>query len=182
MMEDLKQTGSNQAAMADVRIVHLPASDVAAAHVVGDDPESRAGERIAAFVRREKLWEKHPGLRLYGFNHPSPVDETGWHGYEFWVTIPDGMAVPPPLEKKRFAGGTYAAHMIQMGNFEEWAWLDAWVRNSDEYVYAGSGDPEDMFGSLEEHLNFHDHILEAGEGEPQTTQLDLLIPVKRRES
>ena len=33
---------------------------------------------IAGFVRETKLWEKHPGLRLYGFNHPGPVDDTGW--------------------------------------------------------------------------------------------------------
>ena len=44
----------------------------------------------------------------------------------------------------------------------------------------GSGDPETMFGALEEHLNYHDHILETTEGEPLTDQLDLLIPVRRR--
>ena len=37
-----------------------------------------------------------------------------------------------------------------------------------------------MFGSLEEHLNYYDHIAETTEGEPQTQQLDLLIPVKRK--
>ena len=181
VMEHLKQADLTGKAMRDVRIVHLPESDVAAAHAVGDDPEYRAGAMIAAFARAKKLWEKHPGLRLYGFNHPSPTDDTGWHGYEFWITIPDGMEVPPPLEKKRFAGGTYAAHMIQMGNFEEWAPFYEWVEKSEEYDYAGSGDPEDMFGNLEEHLNYHDHILESSAGDPETAQLDLLIPVRRRE-
>ena len=177
IMENLNQAGRK---MADVRIVHIPESDVAAAHFVGDDPESRTGAMISDFARRTRLWEKHPGLRLYGFNHPSPVDETGYHGYEFWVTVPDGMEVPAPLEKKHFAGGTYAAHMIQMGNFEEWALLDEWVKTSNEYEYAGNGDPETMFGALEEHLNYHDHILETTEGEPLTTQLDLLMPVRRK--
>ena len=180
IMDNLKQSDQASRKLKDVRIVHLPESDVAAAHFVGDDPESRAGEMISDFVRKAKLWEKHPGLRLYGFNHPSPVDETGFHGYEFWITIPDGMEVPPPLEKKHFAGGTYAAHMIPMGNFEEWEWLYEWVQNSDVYAYAGSGNPENMFDNLEEHLNYHDQILETLEGEPQTTQLDLLIPVKRK--
>ena len=180
IMEKLEQADMAPKALSDVRIVYLPASDVAAAHVVGDDPELRAGNMIADFVRDARLWEKHPGLRLYGFNHPSPSDDSGWHGYEFWVTVPDGMAVPPPLEKKRFPGGTYAAHMIQMGNFQEWAWLDEWVRKSDEYDYDGSGDPDDMFGALEEHLNYHDHVRQASDGEPQTAQLDLLIPVRRR--
>ena len=180
-MDVLKQADQAGGKMTDVRIVHLPESDVAAAHVTGDDPEDRAGRMIADFARKTRLWEKHPGLRLYGFNHPSPADETGWHGYEFWITIPEGMDVPAPLEKKHFAGGTYAAHMIQMGNFEEWARLEEWVRKNNEYDYAGSGNPEDMFGSMEEHLNYHDHIAETTAGEPQTQQLDLLIPVRRRD-
>ncbi len=180
IMDNLRQADKASRALKDVRIVHLPESDVAAAHFAGDDPENRAGEMISDFVRTEKLWEKHPGLRLYGFNHPSPMDETGFHGYEFWITIPDGMEVQPPLEKKHFAGGTYAAHMIPMGNFEEWEWLYEWVQNSDEYEYAGTGSPDNMFDNLEEHLNYHDHILETCDGEPQTAQLDLLIPVKRK--
>ena len=181
IMENLKQADRAPRKLKDVRIVHLPESDVAAARFVGDDPENRAGEMISDFVRKEKLWEKHPGLRLYGFNHPSPTDETGFHGYEFWITVPEGTEVPPPLEKKRFAGGTYAAHMIPMGNFEEWEWLYEWVLNSDEYEYAGNGSPENMFDNLEEHLNYHDHVLETPDGEPQTAQLDLLIPVRRRQ-
>ncbi len=181
IMEKLERTEQNGNALKDVRIVYLPESDVAAAHVVGDEPEYRAGNMMADFVRGAKLWEKHPGLRLYGFNHPSPMDDSGWHGYEFWVTIPDGVDVPPPLEKKHFAGGTYAAHMIQMGNFEEWTLLEEWVKQSAEYAYAGNGDPETMFGALEEHLNYHDQIRETAVGEPETTQLDLLIPVKRKE-
>ncbi len=180
VMERLEQSEAAGRTLADVRIVHLPASDVAAAHVVGDEPEDRAGTMIADFVRAERLWEKHPGLRLYGFNHPNPVDDSGGHGYEFWVTLPEGVEVPAPLEKKRFPGGTYAAHMIQMGNFQEWAWLEAWVQNSEEYEYAGNGDPEVMFGALEEHLNFHDHVREAASGELRITQLDLLIPVRRK--
>ena len=180
VMEKMEQFDLPEKAMKDVRIVHLPASDVAAAHVVDDEPEGKAGTMIAEFVRKEKLWERHPGLRLYGFNHPNPVDESGWHGYEFWVTLPEGTEVPAPLEKKHFPGGTYAAHMIQMGDFQEWAWLDEWVRNSDEYDYNGNGSPENMFGCLEEHLNFHNHVIEAESGDPQPTQLDLLIPVKRK--
>lgn len=180
MQEDLNKAEQISQSMSDVRIVHLPAATVAAAHFIGENPEDRAGKMIADFVRENRVWEKHPGLRLYGFNHPNPKDETGVYGYEFWVTIPEDMEVAPPLQKKEFSGGTYAAHMIQMGNFHEWAWLDEWVRKSGEYDYCGCGDPDVMFGSLEEHLNFHDHIQQTLEGEPETTQLDLLIPVRKR--
>ena len=178
IVEKLENTEISAAALKDVRIVRLPASDVASAHFIGDDPEDRAGIMISDYVRSARLWEKHPGLRLYGFNHPNPTDETGAHGYEFWVTVPDGTVVPEPLVKKRFPGGTYAAHMIRMGDFHEWAWLDDWVKNSDEYEYDGSGDPDNMFGALEEHLNYHDHIIEKPD--PETPQLDLLIPVRKK--
>ena len=178
-MDEKLEAAEERKALKDVRIVHLPAATVAAAHFIGDDPEDKAGKMIADFVRENRVWEKFPGLRLYGFNHPNPIDETGFHGYEFWVTIPDDLEVTPPIQKKHFPGGTYCAHMIQMGNFHEWAWLDEWVRTNGEYVYDGSGDPEDMFGSLEEHLNYHDHIQITSSGEPETTQLDLLIPVKK---
>lgn len=181
-MQELDNMEKAAQKMTDVRIVHLPAAAVASARFVGDDPENRAGEMMADFVRKNRLGEKHPGLRLYGFNSPNPVDETGYHGYEFWVTIPEDMEVPAPLTKKNFPGGTYAAHMIQMGNFHEWAWLDQWVRENEEYEYCGSGTYEDMYGSLEEHLNYHDRIRETPAGEPEIPQLDLLIPVKRKKA
>ena len=179
-MEDLNRAEENQAKLKDVRIVHLPAATVASARYFGPDPEDHAGRMIAGFAREKRLWETDSSLRLYGFNSPNPPPEGGEYGYEFWVTIPDDMDVPAPLTKKRFPGGTYAAHCIQMGNFHEWAWLAQWVEENEEYEGNGSGSPEDMFGSLEEHLNYYDHIQETPEGEPEISQLDLLIPVKKR--
>ena len=179
-MEDLNRAEETAGKLKNVRIVHLPASTVAAAHYVGPDPEDHAGAMIAGFTREKKLWETGSSMRLYGFNHPNPPPEGGEYGYEFWVTIPDDMDVPAPLEKKHFPGGTYAAHCIQMGNFHEWQWLFGWAYESEEYEINGSGSPEDMYGCLEEHLNYFDHILATPEGEPACTQLDLLLPVKPR--
>ena len=177
-MEDLNRAEENAAKLKDVRIVHLPAATVAAAHYVGPDPEDHAGKMIGDFARENRLWETGSSVRLYGFNHPNPPPEGGEYGYEFWVTIPEDMEVPAPLEKKRFPGGTYAAHCIQMGNFHEWQWLFGWAYESTEYEINGSGTPEDMYGCLEEHLNYYDHVQETPEG--VCTQLDLLIPVKKR--
>lgn len=179
-MEDLNRAEENAAKLKDVRIVHLPAATVAAAHYIGPDPEDHAGRMIADFTREKKLWEAGCSMRMYGFNHPNPPPEGGEYGYEFWVTIPEDMDVPAPLEKKHFPGGTYAAHCIQMGNFHEWQWLFGWAYESGEYEINGSDTPENMYGCLEEHLNYYDHILAAPEGEPEITQLDLLIPVKKK--
>ncbi len=178
-MDDLNRAEENQSKLKNVRIVHLPAATVAAAHYMGPDPEDHAGKMIADFTRENRLWETESSVRLYGFNHPNPPPEGGEYGYEFWVTIPEDMEVPAPLTKKRFPGGTYAAHCIQMGNFHEWQWLFQWAYESKEWEINGSNTPEDMYGCLEEHLNYFDHIQDTPEGEPETTQLDLLIPVKK---
>ena len=179
-MEDLNKAEQEQGKLSNVRIVHLPEATVACAHYVGPDPEDHAGAMIADFARENRLWEKGGSVRLYGFNHPNPPPEGGEYGYEFWVTIPDDMEVPAPLTKKRFPGGTYAAHCIQMGNFHEWQWLFGWAYESAEWEINGSGTPEDMYGCLEEHLNYYDHIKDTPEGEPETVQLDLLIPVRKK--
>jgi len=176
-MDDLNQAEKGLGKLRDVRIVYLPPAAVAASHFIGDEPENAAGDRIFQFARSVDLAKRKPDVRLYGFNHPNPVDETNAHGYEFWITIPEDMDVPEPLVKKQFPGGLYAAHMIRMGDFHEWGWLDEWVRTNGEYVYRGGGSHENMFDSLEEHLNVYTHLQEETDNE--YTQLDLLIPVRK---
>ena len=178
-MENLNSAENHLHQLNDVRILYLPPTAVAAAHHVGDDPELHANSLIDEFVRSSDLFRFKPDLRRYGFNHPNPKDESGFHGYEAWATIPENLEVPPPLVKKRFAGGTYAAHMIAMGNFNEWDWLFEWVNRSDKYEFAGDmADQEHMCGLLEEHLNCirHTHLA----GEPEDLQLDLLMPVREK--
>jgi DNA-binding transcriptional MerR regulator/DNA gyrase inhibitor GyrI len=180
MMDNLNKTEESPSRLNDVRIIYLPPSTVAAAHHVGDDPEYNANTMIDKFVRDTNLCKIKPDLRHYGFNHPNPTDETGFHGYETWVTIPDDMEIPPPLEKKFFAGGLYAAHMIAMGNFNEWEWLFEWVNKNEKYEFAGDmKDQEHMCGLLDEHLNYVSHI-DLDNTEPEDLQLDLLMPVKER--
>lgn len=182
-MSELTKAQDSLSKLTDVRIVYLPPSAVAASHYIGDEPEYHAGVALNRFVLESGLCEKKPDLRLYGFNHPNPVDETNFHGYEMWVTIPDDMDPPAPLVKKQFAGGLYAAHMIAMGNFHEWEWLAEWVNNNEKYEFNGMHDNgECMFGSLEEHLNYVNHVkLGVENSEPEGMQLDLLIPVKEKQ-
>ncbi len=177
-MQELNQQ-ENPAVLTDVRILYLPPATVAASHFVGEEPESVAGEQMLRFVKESDVLARKPDLRLYGFNHPNPVDESNFHGYEFWLTIPEDMEVPAPLEKKQFSGGLYAAHMIPFGDFHQWAWLDQWVRTNGDYQYRGQGSPENMFDALEEHLNAYTH-LGQGDLNPVGLQLDLLIPVEKK--
>ena len=179
-MDKLKQAEKQLSKLNDVRIVFLPPATVVAAHHIGDDPEHHAYTMIDKFVRDTGLCKIKPDLRTYGFNHPNPMDETGYHGYEVWVTIPDDMEVPLPLTKKHFAGGLYAAHMISMGNFHEWEWLFDWVNKSEKYEFAGDmQDQAHMCGLLEEHLNYVSHV-DLNNTEPEDLQLDLLMPIRER--
>lgn len=178
--DKLKKADERLSKINDVRIIYLPPATVAAAHCIGDEPELNANFLIDKFVKESALGKLKPDLRLYGFNHPNPVDETGYHGYETWVTIPDEMEVPDPLEKKKFCGGLYAAHMITFGNFNEWDSFLDWIMKNERYDFAGDlQDQDHMCGLLEEHLNFYNHI-EQPDKDDEHLQLDLLMPIKEK--
>ncbi len=175
-MEDLNQANRIMCKLTDkdVRIIYLPPSVVAAYQYLGDDPEEKVSTIIDEFVKNSNLTSIKPDLRHFGFNAPMP-DKNGNHGYEMWVTIPDNMDVPKPLTKKNFEGGLYAAHMIPMGAFSEWEWLIQWVNESEKYDYRGEGNYQNMFGCLEESLNYVNrlNLPDREDG----LQLDLLYPV-----
>ena len=180
-MEDLKKASEklNRLTDKDVRIIYLPPATVAAYQYEGDEPENKVAQLINKFVLDNDLPRIKPDLRHYGFNAPNPVDETNYHGYEMWVTIPSDIEVPEPLVKKHFEGGLYAAHMIPFGAFEEWDWLAKWVRDSEKYEYNGNWDSKNMFGWLEESLNYVNRVKQPNP-EGEGFQLDLLIPIKEK--
>ena len=166
----------------DVRIIYLPPATVAASHFIGDEPEQQAAVLLNQFVQESKLREIKPDTRSFGFNHPDPRDETNFHGYEIWATIPDNMEVPPPLEKKRFEGGLYAAYMIPIGMFEAWHWLWKWAENSEKYdLNLLDDDGECSHGILEEALLFGHPAKPKDHGSSDDLlQLDLLLPIKEK--
>lgn len=183
-MEDLIKASEKLSKLTDkdVRIVYLPPATVAAYQYVGDEPEMHVNQVMDQFVRDNDLVHIKPDLRHYGFNAPNPVDETGYHGYEIWVTIPDDMDIPKPLVKKHFEGGLYAAHMIPFGAFEEWGWLSDWVKNHPKYEgNCGNKGYECMWGCLEEHLNYVNHV-NLPNSEPEGMQLDLLHPIMEKDT
>lgn len=174
-MNDLNKANETLSTLKNVRIIHLPSFTAAASHYFGEKPEDNACKSLYEFVREIELWKVKPDLRLFGFNNPSPKsNET--YGYEFWVTIPEDLEVPEPLQKKHFAGGLYAAHCIKMGDFHEWQLLSNWVENSTEYDYDPRG-PFGMGGCLEEQLNAYSYY-ECDDKEVNFIQLDLLTPIK----
>lgn len=181
-MEDLQQASEqlNKLTDKDVRIVYLPPATLATYQVEGSsEPEDEVSRVITKFVLDNDLVRIKPDIRQFGFNAPNPYDETNIHGYEMWVTIPDDMNVPKPFVKKHFSGGMYAAHMIPFGAFEEWEWLAKWVSESELYEYVGDWNAENMFGWLEETLNYVNRVA-LSDSEKPILQLDLLIPIKKK--
>lgn len=164
----------------DARIVYLPPATVCSVHRIGASAEDEVGPLVDRFVLDNKLAEKKPDFRLYGFNHPNGEKPDGSdHGYEAWITIPDDMPLADPYVKKRFEGGMYAAHMIPFGAFEEWEWIVQWVCENPDYEPRW-GDPACMNGLIEEHLNSVG-LAQLGSAEwHKRLQLDLLVPIKPR--
>ena len=178
-MEDLNKATESLSTLKNVRVVHIPPFTVAASHYIGESPEDNAGEQLEKFLKDSNLYKIKPDARVFGFNHPNPVEGNSQYGYEVWVTIPEDMDVPAPLEKKHFNGGLYAAHTIVFPNFHEWEWLLNWVTiNNPKYESNSIEDGgECMGGLLEEHINYVYHS-NLNWPESDEHQLDLLFPVK----
>lgn len=182
-MIDLNRADENLNRLTDreVRIVYLPPATVAAVHCVGGSPETETGDLLFAFIKDRNLPQIKPDFRHYGFNHPNGSQPDGSdHGFERWVTIPDGLEVPPPFVKKQFAGGLYGAYMIPMGAFEKWNQLYEWAEHHEKYEIVW-GDPACMSGLMEEHLNAMQHYLWSHEECEQQLQLDLLLPIREKQ-
>lgn len=182
IMSEINQAEQEQWRKLNVRFILLPPMTVAAFHYVGPDPEEHVSDMTSRFVQESRLYEVKPDSRMFGFNHPNPSPDKPHYGYENWVTIPENFDVPAPGVKKHFPGGLYAAHAIDFGNFHEWQWLAQWVENSPDWEGNGSPEgPENMFGGLEEHLNW---VYAAHQGWPENGipgKIDLLHPIRRRE-
>ena len=181
IMSDINHAEQEQWRKLNVRFILLPPMTVAAFHYVGPDPEDHAGNMAGRFVRESRLYELKPDSRMFGFNHPNPTPDRPHYGYEVWLSIPEDMDVPAPGEKKVFPGGLYAAHAIDFGNFHEWGWLAQWVENNPDWEGNGSPEgPENMFGGLEEHLNW---VRAAHLDWPEdglSGKIDLLHPIRKK--
>ena len=127
------------------------------------------------------MWRQKPDARLFGFNNPAPKPGEETHGYEEWLTVPDDMEIPPPLTKKRFSGGLYAAYTIRFPDFQEWDFLFDWAEDNAEYQADLCHEREVSNGCMEEYLNA---VYSAHMGWPQNGidgQVDLLLPIQRRQ-
>ena len=177
LMNNLQTADDARWKSLNVRYVMLPETTVAAFHYLGPDPEDHVGKLAETFVKESGLFTHKPDARMFGFNAPNPSPDQEHYGYEIWCTIPEDMDVPAPGMKKIMPGGLYAAHTIDFPNFHEWQWLLEWVENNSAYEPHHTGTPENMFGGLEEHLNW---IMCTATGAALPVRIDLLLPIQPR--
>jgi DNA gyrase inhibitor GyrI len=176
-MEDLNKVSKVLESDMNIRVVYLPPATVASSMYYGEQPEDTSGQRLFSFIKSVNLPEIKPDFRVYGFNNPNPQQGEAVYGYEFWVTIPEDMEVTEPLQKKEFAGGLYAALCINMGDFQKWGEFFEQIKADEEYEIDWR-EPGGMGGCMEEELNA---FTMAVEGTTEVKQLDLLIPIKKKE-
>ncbi|WP_238916368.1 MerR family transcriptional regulator [Clostridium sp. YIM B02555] len=179
-MEDLKMANNILNTLKNVRIVYLPPIKAASICAYGKEPEDMALKKLIEFIEKSELLKYKPDAKLYGFNNPGQQDSEGNYGYEYWITIPKDFKVMAPLEKKSFAGGLYGAHCIKFGNFSEWQQLEKWANNNDEYELDYNREPEGMCGYLEEHMNVYEYFTTLDSKDKKFDQIDLFIPLKRK--
>lgn len=174
--EDLIKADKILSVLNDVRIVYLPPFTAAAIRCFNGEREAEHYSSVAIheFIKKNDLIKLKPDLRYFGFNN----DNNGVHGYEEWVTIPDDMEIAPPYEKKRFAGGLYAAHLMRNGDFGEWELLEEWVDNHELYTI-DEREPKGMGGWLEETFTSI-YLLGLADKKSVPFQLDMLMPIKLR--
>ena len=186
-MDDLNRASAKLNRLTDVRIVHLPPMTVAAASATGENCEEKTGDMLRRFALENDLFSIKPDVRFFGFDCSEGKAGMGENSlkYQSWISIPDDMDVPAPLVRRAFSGGLYAAHMIVMGAFSQWALLGDWVRDNPDYA-PDFTDPRvsprenGIDGCLEEQLNYFGNAqnpdFAAGD-----TQFDLLFPIRKRE-
>ncbi len=181
-MSDVNNASSMLSGQPDVRVVLLPPYEVAAFRAVGENSEEMVGDEASLFVQASRLYDAKPDARMFGFNSPNPgVLTDGLHGYEVWLTIPEGFSLPEGAARKRMAGGLYAVLAIKFPEFHRWQELVRWVENSP--VYEGDsrgGGPENMFGCLEEHINWVYSAAQSWPEEGVEGHIDLMMPIRKR--
>lgn len=134
----------------------------------GKNPESEAWKIMSRWLKQSGLSIEKDGLRVFGFDNPSPSPERAEYGYEIWVTLPDRVIVDDPnVKTKSFDGGLYAVMNVKGGGEAlppAWQRFMAWLRES-KYIY---GDHQ----WLEEHLGFDPEFNHTG-------SIDIYLPIIR---
>ena len=91
-----------------VRIVDLPPMRVASVHAFGEEPETRAWERLEAWAEPRGYMEDREAHPIFGFNNPNPSPGSPNYGYEYWMRVGPDEVPEGDVRILDFDGGLYA--------------------------------------------------------------------------
>lgn len=92
----------------EVKIVKLEPMRVASVYAFGASPETEAWTKLAAWAKREGLWEHRSEHPIYGFSNPCTPNAQSNYGYELWMQVDARLEPSGDTRIQEFIGGTYA--------------------------------------------------------------------------
>ena len=117
----------------EVRFVELEPMCVACSHVISDNPERDAWQKLYAWAEPKGLLEDTEKNPVFGFNNPSPTPGFKEYGYEFWIGVDSDARAEGDIEIKKFPGGLYAAASCNSLAAIGPTWIKLWnYVNSDK--------------------------------------------------
>lgn len=165
----------NQQASGGIRIVELGPMRVASFHGFGAEPETKAHQKLYAWMEAHDLMENFEEQRIFGFNNPNPSAGSPNYGYELWLAVGPEVETEGEMEVKDFAGGLYAVLSCTPRSGEEigeaWQRLVAWQTTSS-YQHA-------RHQWLEEHIWEVEPRTEGDPFEGKKLTLNLYLPILR---
>lgn len=153
--------------LSHVRIIELKPMTVACYCHQSASPENDATAVLHRWAKAQGYIDQ-ASTRWFGFNNPSPTPGQAVYGYEVWVTLPEEVQPPAPIEAKRFGGGLYAVIPAFMDEIpERWQKLVQWLKdNTHQYESAGH--------------QWLEETISPGLKADENAQLDLYMPIRRK--
>ena len=151
-----------------IKVVEIPQTKVVSFYALSMHPEEEAYKQAEEYGKPRGLYDNPLYYQVYGFDNPVRRHKDDTHGREVWIAVPDDYDTGEGVTVKSFEGGLYA--MVSIKGFIEmdaaWGYLIKWVKNSEEYE-----------SGKHQHLERH---VDPSNGDDNTMQLELLIPIARR--
>ncbi|VEU81261.1 effector binding domain-containing protein [Haploplasma axanthum] len=124
----------------DIQILkHMNDFEVVTFNYYGKNPEDGAFALFKEWVKKNKLDIVSEGLRVFGYNNPNPIDDSGIYGYEVCLTLNEKVKKNAnPLDIKIIKGGMYALVTVKKEDrmdiggkiAETWQRFGSWLQNS----------------------------------------------------
>lgn len=113
--------------MAEVYEIDMEGFDVVSYCHKSASPEGDGWNVIGNWAKEQDLLD-NPQTVVFGFDNPSPDGKNPVYGYEYWIRIPEGLAIPDTFSKKRFKGGHWACLETDVPHVgTDWKRLVRWI-------------------------------------------------------